>query len=67
MSALDGLAMRVARPYREEDVAAMMEIWNAVVEVGRAFPQTDPLTAEEASAFFAEQSHTAVATVAGRE
>ncbi len=66
MSALDGLAMRVTRPYREEDVAAMMEIWNAVVEAGRAFPQTDPLTAEEASAFFAEQSHTAVATVAGR-
>ena len=36
MSALDGLAMRVTRPYREEDVAAMMEIWNAVVEAGRA-------------------------------
>ncbi|WP_247645992.1 GNAT family N-acetyltransferase [Adlercreutzia caecimuris] len=66
MSAVGALAMRVTRPYREEDVPAMVEIWNAVVEVGRAFPQVDPLTVEEARVFFAEQSHTAVATVAGR-
>ena len=36
MSAVGALAMRVTRPYREEDVPAMVEIWNAVVEVGRA-------------------------------
>ena len=44
----------------------MVEIWNEVVEAGNAFPQTEPLTLEEARSFFAEQSHTAVATVNGR-
>ncbi|WP_302963475.1 GNAT family N-acetyltransferase [uncultured Adlercreutzia sp.] len=65
MSALDGLAGRVVRPYREEDVPALTEIWNAVVEAGRAFPQIDPLTAESARAFFAEQSYTGVAELDG--
>ncbi|MEC4273805.1 GNAT family N-acetyltransferase [Adlercreutzia sp. R25] len=66
MSALEGLTMRVTRPYREEDVPAMTEIWNAVVEAGRAFPQENTMTVEEARVFFAEQSHAAVATVNGR-
>lgn len=66
MSALDEFALKVTRPYREDDLPAMVEIWNEVVEAGRAFPQTDLLTLEEARAFFAEQSHAAVATVNGR-
>ena len=49
------------RPYREEDLPAMTAIWNEVVEEGVAFPQTEPLTAEEARAFFAEQSGCRVA------
>lgn len=66
MSTLDTFALKVTRPYREEDLPAMAEIWNEVVEAGNAFPQTEPLTLEEARSFFAEQSHTAVATVNGR-
>ena len=66
MSTLDPLALKVTRPYREEDLPAMAEIWNEVVEAGNAFPQTEPMTLEEGRIFFAEQSHTAVATVGGR-
>ena len=66
MSTLDPLALKVTRPYREDDLPAMAEIWNEVVEAGNAFPQTEPMTLEEARIFFAEQSHTAVATVGGR-
>ena len=66
MSTLDTFALKVTRPYREEDLPAMAEIWNEVVEAGNAFPQTKSLTLEEARAFFAEQSHAAVATVGGR-
>lgn len=50
------------RQYREQDLSAMMEIWNEVVEEGIAFPQTEPLrTQEEADLFFAGQSFTGVA------
>ena len=66
MGALDEFAIKVTRPYREEDLPAMVEIWNEVVEAGNAFPQTDPLDTGGARTFFAEQSHTAVATVNGR-
>ena len=66
MSTLDPLALKVTRPYQEDDLPAMAEIWNEIVEAGNAFPQTEPLTLEEARIFFAEQSHTAVATVGGR-
>lgn len=62
----NGVSLKVTRPYREEDLPAMVGIWNAVVEAGRAFPQTEPLSLEEAREFFAAQSHTAVITVAGR-
>ena len=41
-------ALQVTRPYREDDLPAMAEIWNEVVEAGNAFPQTEPLTLEEA-------------------
>ena len=49
MSALDTFALKVTRPYREEDLPAMAEIWNEVVEAGNAFPQTKSLTLEEAA------------------
>ncbi len=49
------------RPYREDDVAALAAIWNEIVEDGRAFPQTDPLTVEEAARFFGEQTYVGVA------
>ena len=35
----NGVSLKVTRPYREEDLPAMVDIWNAVVEAGRAFPQ----------------------------
>ncbi len=57
---------RMVRPYREEDLPAMADIWNAVVEAGRAFPQVEPLSLDDARTFFAEQSHTAVATEGSR-
>ena len=53
------------REYRPEDLPAMREIWNEVVEAGNAFPQTDPLSLEEAARFFAEQSRSAVAVSGG--
>lgn len=49
------------RTYTESDLFALTSIWNAVVEAGNAFPQTEPLTPREAERFFAEQSRTAVA------
>ena len=52
--------MRV-RAWRDADVPAMASIWNEVVEDGVAFPQTEPLTEDEARAFFAAQTHCAVA------
>lgn len=51
------------RPYREEDLAGMIKVWNEVVEAGNAFPQITPLTIDDAREFFAEQSLTTVAVV----
>ena len=51
------------RPYREEDLAGMIKVWNEVVEAGEAFPQVEPLTMETARAFFAEQTLTTVAAI----
>lgn len=55
----------IVRPYTEADIPAMREIWNAVVEAGNAFPQTEPLIGGEAAAFFAGQSLSAVAEMDG--
>ena len=44
------------RDMRPEDLTQVTAIWNSVVEDGVAFPQTEPLTAEEAAAFFAAQT-----------
>ena len=51
----------IVRPYAPEDLPAMIEIWNEVVEAGDAFPQEEPLNAETGAAFFASQSLSAVA------
>ena len=51
----------IVRAYREEDLPAMTAIWNEVVEDGIAFPQEECLSPEEARAFFASQSRSAVA------
>jgi len=53
------------RQYREEDIPAMMQIWNQVVEEGMAFPQTENLTQDDAGAFFAGQTYTGVAELDG--
>lgn len=66
MSAIDRLAFKVTRPYREEDLPVITQIWNEVVEAGNAFPQTELLTPEEAREFFAGQSRTTVATMGGK-
>lgn len=44
------------RLYTPADVAAMTQIWNTVVRDGIAFPQTEPLSIEEAEGFFASQT-----------
>lgn len=49
------------RIYREEDLAAMTEVWNRVVEEGVAFPQTELLNAESAVNFFGGQTCCGVA------
>lgn len=54
------------REWCEDDLAAMLPIWNEVVQAGNAFPQVDPMGADEARAFFAVQSRTAVAEMDGR-
>lgn len=42
--------------YTDEDVVHMIEIWNAVVEEGIAFPQEECLTNESGRLFFSGQS-----------
>ena len=48
------------RAYRPEDLGAMIEIWNEVVEDGEAFPQEELLEDNSGRAFFAEQTRSAV-------
>jgi ribosomal protein S18 acetylase RimI-like enzyme len=55
----------LVREYRSDDLDAITSIWNAVVEEGVAFPQTDSLDPGEARAFFKAQSFTAVAEADG--
>ena len=56
----------VIRKYREDDLTAMAEIWNEVVEDGIAFPQTEKLDLDGARAFFAAQTCNGVAEVDGK-
>ncbi|MFA9381876.1 MAG: N-acetyltransferase family protein [Acetanaerobacterium sp.] len=48
------------REYMQADIVQITGIWNAVVRAADAFPQTEPMTEEQARAFFAEQSYTGV-------
>ena len=54
------------RQYRSNDIPDMIRIWNEVIEEGAAFPWEECLDMESGAAFFAEQSHTAVADINGR-
>ena len=54
------MSVRVV-PVTAETTPAAVAIWNQVVEDGVAFPQATPLTLEEGSTFFGEQTLTAVA------
>lgn len=49
------------RAYIEQDLAAMIPIWNEVVEEGIAFPQEELLTERTGKQFFASQTYSAVA------
>ena len=53
--------MTQVREYTAGDLPALCEIWNSVVESGEAFPQEQPLSAEEGERFFAMQSFTGAA------
>ena len=54
------------RKYTEQDLPAMISIWNEVVEEGVAFPQLDLLNAETGKAFFAAQTYCGVAEADGK-
>ncbi|MGN0151976.1 MAG: GNAT family N-acetyltransferase [Wujia sp.] len=57
----------MVREFNEQDVTAVREIWNQIVEEGNAFPQTDPLlNDEEAMEFFVTQTYTGVAERDGK-
>lgn len=49
------------RGYTENDMEAMIRIWNEVVEDGIAFPQEETLTLADGREFFAAQTYSAVA------
>ena len=51
----------VVRKYGADDIHAMKDIWNEVVDEGIAFPQEEDLTDEGAKDFFAQQTYCGVA------
>ena len=51
----------VVRKYGADDIPAMKDIWNEVVDEGVAFPQEDELTDVSAREFFAQQTYCGVA------
>lgn len=51
----------IVRAYTNEDLSAMVEIWNQVVEDGVAFPQLELLDEVSGRTFFEEQSFTGAA------
>ena len=55
----------IIRAYQPADLEAMRRLWNEIVAGGDAFPQEQPLSAAEAAEFFAAQSRSAVAELAG--
>lgn len=53
--------MITIRHFQENDLPAMRQIWNEVVDEANAFPQEDELTIAKAEDFFSGQSYTGVA------
>ena len=51
----------VIREYCNDDLPAMIDVWNEVVTDGIAFPQEELLDIETGAAFFASQSYCGVA------
>ena len=51
----------IVRAYQENDLDAMIQIWNEVVEEGVAFPQEEFLNRRTGEEFFASQTYAAVA------
>ncbi len=51
----------VVRKYSADDISAMKDIWNEVVDEGVAFPQEEDLTDESAKEFFNQQTYCGVA------
>ena len=49
------------RTWQEQDLPAMIQIWNEVVEEGVAFPQEESLTLQTGNQFFTSQTLSAVA------
>ena len=49
------------RQYEQRDAAQAAEIWNEVVEDGKAFPQMEKLDEVTGHAFFTGQTYTGVA------
>lgn len=56
----------IIRKYNEEDLTAMVAIWNEVVVDGIAFPQEELLDSETGAEFFASQSYCGVADDNGK-
>lgn len=56
----------MVRKYSQNDMEAMIRIWNEVVTDGIAFPQEECLDTESGTAFFASQSYVGVAEVDGK-
>lgn len=57
--------MITVREYTNQDMDALIRIWNEVVEDGIAFPQEECLTWATGAVFFAEQSYVGVAEING--
>lgn len=51
----------IIRKYNENDIKAMITIWNEIVEEGVAFPQEELLDQDTGKEFFASQSYVGVA------
>ena len=51
----------IVRAYKENDLDAMIRIWNEVVEEGVAFPQEEFLDRKTGAEFFTSQTYAAVA------
>ena len=51
----------IIRKYSDQDMEAMIRIWNEVVVEGIAFPQEDCLNIETGTEFFSSQCYTGVA------